>query len=317
MFNYNRSTWSYFAILITIILAAYILNNMRPVGDPPRSADRMDHEMPVITDIIDISGQLLMQTGLTVSQGDEFIDADDKHYIITEIQGGKAAARMKTTSAPFKQNQETSPVLSGSAKRTDLFNIPQKTKSVVIYHTHTDESYLPTSGTDSKESGGDIIAVGQAFKEALESGNVNAVHSTNNHFPHDINAYHRSRKTLTSLLKDGPDAAFDIHRDAVPASVYHTTINGIDATRVMIVVGRSNPLMNTNLGYAQRIKKVCDQAHPGLIRGIFIGKGDYNQDLYPSALLFEIGGNNNSLIMAERGARSLADAIITAFAETE
>lgn len=41
------------------------------------------------------------------------------------------------------------------------------------------------------------------------------------------------------------------------------------------------------------------------------------QDLYPSALLFEIGSQSSSLEMAEIGARSLADAIATAFVQTE
>ncbi|HBQ87583.1 MAG TPA: stage II sporulation protein P, partial [Syntrophomonas sp.] len=81
-------------------------------------------------------------------------------------------------------------------------------------------------------------------------------------------------------------------------------------SRVMIVVGRSNPNTKTNLQYARLIKNRADRLHPGLMRGIFMGKGDYNQDLYPTALLFEIGTEGISLDEAQKAAACLSDAII-------
>lgn len=314
----NKPVWLFFAILITVMSVFYLFNKITPPQRSPQRIDEIEGKITSYFEIIDTNGNVIMETGLPVSKDDEFINEDDYHYIVTNVEGNKATARIKTQQNAPKHSQESYPVLSAIVySKTDFFSIPKKKKRVVVYHTHTDESYIPTSGTASQKKGGDIINVGKALKNALSNANIEAFHNTQNHYPHDINAYHRSRKTLVKLLKEGPDAAFDIHRDAAPASAYHTTINGIDTARVMIVVGRSNPLMQTNLGYAKRVKKVCDKAHPGLIRGIFIGRGDYNQDLYPSALLFEIGSHNNSLAMAERGARSLADAIATAFAETE
>jgi stage II sporulation protein P len=79
----------------------------------------------------------------------------------------------------------------------------------------------------------------------------------------------------------------------------------------MIVVGRSNPNMQTNLKYAQAVKNRLDALHPGLIRGIFMGHGDYNQDLYPTGLLFEIGTEQNSLQAAQQAAVLLTDSIIS------
>ncbi len=37
------------------------------------------------------------------------------------------------------------------------------------------------------------------------------------------------------------------------------------------------------------IKKTADKEYPGLIKDIYIGKGNYNQELYPHALLLEFG----------------------------
>jgi len=77
----------------------------------------------------------------------------------------------------------------------------------------------------------------------------------------------------------------------------------------MIVIGRSNPNMNANLEFARQIKATADKIYPGLMRGIYMGRGDYNQDLYPRALLFEIGTAEGSLTIASHGARYLSDVI--------
>lgn len=77
-----------------------------------------------------------------------------------------------------------------------------------------------------------------------------------------------------------------------------------------MVIGRSNPKMKTNLAYARKIKARADKLYPGLVRGIFMGRGDYNQDLYPTAILFEIGTDKISQDLAENAARCLGDVLI-------
>ncbi|MDN5345313.1 MAG: stage sporulation protein, partial [Clostridia bacterium] len=49
--------------------------------------------------------------------------------------------------------------------------------------------------------------------------------------------------------------------------------------------------------------------YPGLIRGIFIGAGSYNQDLSPRAMLLEVGTHTNTLAEAERGVTLFADVV--------
>lgn len=41
-----------------------------------------------------------------------------------------------------------------------------------------------------------------------------------------------------------------------------------------------------------------------------MGRGDYNQELYPTAMLFEIGTEGISLDLAENGVRCLGDVLI-------
>jgi stage II sporulation protein P len=218
---------------------------------------------------------------------DEYINENNQHYIVTKVSGSEGIAEIKTQvpQAPGPDSKGDT-IFSNNIYEKSLPAVakPQNIH-VVIYHTHSDESYIPTSGTASEPGKGDVLDIGKALQSALQKEGISVTHSDKLHDPHDINAYHRSRRTAAQLIKEQPDAVFDIHRDSAPARAYQTSINGVDSARIMIVIGRSNPNMQTNLQYAKRIKAAADELYPGLMRGIFMGKGDYNQDLYPTSIL--------------------------------
>ena len=110
------------------------------------------------------------------------------------------------------------------------------------------------------------------------------------HHPHDAGAYRRSRQTAVQLLKSMPDALLDIHRDGIPdPDEYATQIGGKDVSKVRLLVGRGNQNMEANKDFALTVKAVADKVYPGLIKDIYMGKGAFNQDLYPRALLLECG----------------------------
>lgn len=52
---------------------------------------------------------------------------------------------------------------------------------------------------------------------------------------------------------------------------------------------RANQNSTVNREFAKQIKAVADKQYPGLVKDIFIGKGTYNQDLAPHAILLEFG----------------------------
>jgi stage II sporulation protein P len=72
-------------------------------------------------------------------------------------------------------------------------------------------------------------------------------------------------------------------------NIYDKKINGEDASKVRLEVGRNNPNSDVNRNFAKQIKSSADQMYPGLIKDIFIGKGNYNQELYPQSVLLEFG----------------------------
>lgn len=307
----KRYIWIFFTVLLVVMAAAYIINTMLPENPKPYlKTNTGETDSGQYYTVRDEQGMTIFQTGLAVHIDDRYISENDVEYVIIKIDGMNAHATIvqnqdKATLGKEQRNEQSALTL-----RKAIPTAAAKATHVVMYHTHSDESYIRTDGKASQPGKGGVFKVGDALTETLKNAGVSVSHSKESHGPHDINAYHRSRRTATQLLKEQPDAIYDIHRDSAPAKAYYTTINGTDSSRVMMVVGRSNPNMKTNLAYARQIKARADKLYPGLVRGIFMGRGDYNQDLYPTAILFEIGTDQISRDLAENAARCLGDVLI-------
>lgn len=260
--------------------------------------------------LLDEQNKVVHQTGFQVYAGDIYIAADNSRYKVTEIIS-------ENTAKCVYQGKEIMPDVAELESQASLFNsgIPVantgKKPTIAIYHTHSDESYVPTDGKESINGNGGIYDVGATMVKKFREMGFKVDYNKSNHNPHDINAYNRSRKTAASLLKDQPDVILDVHRDAVPADQYQTTVKGQEATKIKLVVGRSNPNMKTNMEFAKKIKAVMDKRDPGLSNGIYVGKGSYNQDLSPRAMLLEIGAHTNTKQDAEAAAALFADVLPT------
>ncbi len=252
--------------------------------------------------------QMIHQTGLEVNIGDEYITADNSRYRVTAINGLTATCKY--------MGEEIMPVLEYNLQRQawifDAAEVPvlsSKKPTVAVYHTHSDESYVPTDGTESIAGRGGIYDVGQTLVQQLKKLGFDVEYSENNHNPHDVNAYTRSRRTAASLLKKNPDLVLDVHRDATPAEQYKTEVKGDEVTKIKLVIGRQNPKMNTNLEFAKKVKALMDKKEPGLSNGIFIGKSTFNQDLHPRSLLIEVGAHTNDKTQAEKGVALFAQTL--------
>jgi stage II sporulation protein P len=180
---------------------------------------------------------------------------------------------------------------------------------VAVYHSHSDESYLPSDGASSIRDNGGIFRVGESFRNDLQGKDIVVQQSKRSHDPHDKKSYQRSRRTAQELLRQNPAAILDVHRDALDRRFYMANIEGQDLAKVLLVVGRQNPNMQSNKRFAQELKAVADRKYPGLVKGIFFGRGSYNQDLSPRALLLEMGTHKNSREEAKRGASLFAEVL--------
>lgn len=241
-------------------------------------------------------GSTLFSLYGVLSEGDEYISSDNILYRIASVNG--------TTAAAIRVGEETMPDVSwlSAGEAQAVFAGPQplavsgkidsgdEKKLIALYVTHSDESYVPSDGSQSIEGQGGIYDVARSFRDELQAQGIDVVLDESTHLPHDAGAYRRSRQTAERLMQKQPDAIIDIHRDGIPdEDEYVYSLDGENASRVRLLVGRSNQNSAVNREFAKQIKAVADKQYPGLVKDIFIGKGNYNQDLSPNAILLEFG----------------------------
>lgn len=252
----------------------------------------------IVYSAVEENGQPLFTISSVLSEGDEYISGDNILYGIEKVNGTVAIAkRIGEESMPDVSWLSTgeaqavfAPEQAAIQAASDDTNSTDSKKLIAMYVTHSDESYIPTDGTESIEGQGGIYDVARAFRDALQQRGIDVILDESTHLPHDSGAYRRSRRTAERLLQNQPDAIIDIHRDGIPnPEEYTTTIEGENASQVRLLVGRSNQNSDVNRTFAKQIKAIADKQYPGLIKDIFIGKGNYNQDLSPNAILLEFG----------------------------
>ncbi len=189
---------------------------------------------------------------------------------------------------------------------------------VIIYHTHTGETYALTDGTDRLEGkGGGVVQAGAAVKEVLESRyGIKAAHAQTIHDAKYDTSYLESEKTLRKLLAahQGAKVVLDIHRDAGRSRRNSLVeINGREVAPILLVVGSDVrlpfPTWKKNYQFANELATRLNEKYSGLCLGVRVKDGRYNQFLHPRAVLVEIGSVNNSTGEAVASARLFADVL--------
>jgi stage II sporulation protein P len=286
------------AFLVIIITLLFSFSSL-PYALAANSSDS-DEVASGYNTIMDENNNVILQLGLTLHVGDKYINEDNNLYEITLIEGSLAKAHFVKAESSLSLRTISIPVQGTPAGYQPL---------IAIYHTHNDESYIPTDTVATEPGKGSIMLVGDSLSNRLNELGYQTEHDKTLHEPHDANAYQRSRRTFMRLLERQPAALFDIHRDSAPLTYYQTTINGEDTARILLVVGQQNQNHETTLQYAKTIKANADATYQGLIRGIFIAHGNYNQDLNPHSMLVEVGTQYNTREAAQRSAALFADVI--------
>ena len=250
-----------------------------------------------VYEILDESGEYITSFCGMPDAGDEYISSDNQHFEV------KSVDKEKKTAVAKKLGMYELPDVSWLDAEASLPVSAGGKKKIAIYNTHSDESYIPSDGVSSKKGKGGIYDMADEFKKEMEKLGVTVEASEATHHPHDSGAYRRSRPTAMKLMQTAPDAIFDIHRDGIPnPKEYNTKLAGEDASKIRLLVGRSNQNGSSNKKFAAQIKAVGDKTYPGLIKDIYIGKGTYNQDLSPRSVLLEFGTH---VISKDRVANSM------------
>ena len=204
------------------------------------------------------------------------------------------------------------------------YNVKNK-KDIIIYHTHTCESYTPTKENSYKASGNfrttnlnySVVRVGKELEAELEELKFNVVRSETKHdYPAYSGSYTRSLETIEGLLKKNSDAeiVFDIHRDAVGSSSNYAPtveINGEKVSQLMFVIGTNDgggkhPNWKNNLKFAVMIQEKANEMYPGLFRSINLRSSTFNQKVTNAASIIEVGATGNTLEEATASMKYLA-----------
>lgn len=221
-------------------------------------------------------------------------------------------------------------IKSAVEKNATLQIADKRAPTVLIFHTHTTESYeLLNYGwytteyvTRSNSPDRNMVRVGTAICEELTKMGIGVVHDTEIHDTKYTGAYDRSRESITQIMAENPSiqVVIDVHRDAIKQSdgtrIKPTAeINGKKAAQIMIIAGCEDgkvtdfPRWEENLTFALQLQKTAETDYPGLMRPVLFSARKYNMDVTPCSVLLEVGSDSNTLEEAEYSGHLIGKAL--------
>lgn len=198
--------------------------------------------------------------------------------------------------------------------------------NIIIFHTHTSESYTPSEKYPYTPSGNfrtsdtnaNVVGVGNELTNRLVKKGLNVMHDATFHdYPVYNGAYTRSLATVQSLLSTTPaDLVIDLHRDAIADSTYGPSvmINDEKVAQLMFVMGSSegglsHPNWVGNLKIAVKIQEKANEMYPGLFKPILLSKYRYNEHLAKGSCIIEVGATGNTMDECVASMKYLAEVI--------
>lgn len=186
-------------------------------------------------------------------------------------------------------------------------------KNILIFHTHSCESYTPSEKYQYTQTGNyrttdlnyTVTRVGTELENYLKKYNLNVVHNNSYHdYPSYTGSYTRSLQTVENMLQTtSSDIIIDLHRDAIGSRPdYAPTVKiGEDyCAQIMFVIGTNegglwHPNWNQNLKFAVKIQEKAEEMYPGLFKPIMLTTSRYNQHTGKYANIIEVGATGNTL----------------------
>ena len=209
-----------------------------------------------------------------------------------------------------KIKNETSFEINNSILDT---NLDINKENILIFHTHTCESYTPTEQYNYEQTGNfrttdlnfSVARVGDELTNYLMGYGFNVTHDKTYHdYPAYTGSYTRSKATVENILQsNSSDIIIDLHRDAIGSkSNYDPSVKiGEDtAAQLMFVIGTNggglyHPNWQSNLKFAIELQQKANEMYPGLFKPIIVRNSRYNQHLGKAACIIEVGATGNTL----------------------
>lgn len=194
-------------------------------------------------------------------------------------------------------------------------NININKKNILIFHTHTCESYTSSSKYSYKQPSNyrttdknyTVVKVGRELDKQLQSYGYKVIHSEAYHdHPSYSGSYSNSYNTVTNILEKNKDIdiVIDLHRDAISDYSYAPTvkIGNEYAAQLMFVMGgnisKEHPNWQKNLKFAVKVQEKANELYPGLFKPIILRYASYNQQTAKGACIIEVGATGNTMEQA-------------------
>ncbi len=221
------------------------------------------------------------------------------------------------------------------SKKPDMSIKKDGSPQVLIYHTHTCESFMDKDQgfyfesfyprTEDKRFS--VVRVGDAICESLKKAGIGSIHDTTCHdSPSFSGSYKRSAETIDKNLAEHPSiqVTIDIHRDTIGnnerGKIKPTfRVGNKKAAQIMIMSGcdldgsMNFPDWEFNLRFALRLQKSAETLYPGMTRSLFFGPVKYNMNKTHSSLLIEVGTEVNTLNEAVYSGTLIGNALVNVF----
>lgn len=230
----------------------------------------------------------------------------------TEVQKSNVPEKYTSEYNGVKIKNETNYKLT---KEILTPNITVKKDSIMIFHTHTCESYTPSEKYQYKQTGNyrtkdrnfSVVRVGRELDRHLQNYGYKVIHNETYHdYPSYTGSYENSYNTVTKLLEKNKntDVVIDLHRDAIGDYSYAPTVKIGDeyAAQLMFVMGgnisKEHPNWQQNLKFAVKVQEKANELYPGLFKPIILRYASYNQQTAKGACIIEVGSTGNTMEQA-------------------
>lgn len=197
----------------------------------------------------------------------------------------------------------------------------QKANTVLLYHTHTDESflkgdqdYVETSVGRTKDQNYSIVKVGDTFKTSMQNFGFTVIHDTTDNVRNGFyNAYDTSYETIKQYIGK-VDIYVDMHRDAYSGKEPNFVESGEKeyAYIAFVVANGENytykPNWQENYKLAKLLTDKLNELCPGVAKDIIFKDKRFNQHVSDACLLIEMGNEKNTLGQVQASAELVAEA---------
>lgn len=194
---------------------------------------------------------------------------------------------------------------------------------ILIYHTHSSESFVDSDGTKNDT----VVGVGAVLAEYLkEDYGFNVIHDEtcydiiNGRNERNL-AYNKALAGVQKTLKKHPsiEVLIDLHRDQGEKRV--TTIDGKKTAKIMFFnglcrrangekrKGLNNPYLADNLAFSLKMKMKAMELYPDLTTKTYLKGFRFNLHLRPKSLLIELGTEYNTVQEEKNAMKPLAEVL--------